>query len=390
MKKTYFVAILIVVGVTLWMLSGAFKSDTAGHGEAVETAGRDAAGATDSEQEKRPADARRVRTRHMVAQPQRMEIVLRGRTEAKRVVDIKAETGGRVTAVAVEKGQRVNAGDVLCELAEDGRLVQLSQARAAFEKASIDYDGALRLKQEKLLSATSIAASKSALESARAALEMAELEVEHLKMRAPFAGFVEDRPAEIGALMDRGGICVRLLDEASLLATGQASEREVTPLTLGQPAIVQLSSGERLDGKISFISRVADPQTRTYRIEAAMDTSNVSVRDGLTARITLPLQEVLAHRITPAVLALDDAGRVGVRIINAQKRVEFHHVEVVRETAEGVWVTGLPVEIDLITVGQELVADGDAVDASRDNSASLDSPASVNKPVGGNHQTAKP
>jgi multidrug efflux system membrane fusion protein len=365
LKKTYLVAGLIVAVMLLWMLSGVFKSkhhennDDPATVSSEETAGESS---TDSTR------INRVRTSHLVAQPQRVEIVLRGRTEAKRVVDIKAETGGRVVAVPVEKGQQVKAGDVLCQLAEDSRREQLSQARAAFDKASIDYDGALRLKKDGLLSTTSIAASKSALESARAALKVAELDVEHLQMRAPFAGFVEDRPAEIGVLMDRGGICVRLLDEASLLATGQASEREVAPLKLGQSVNVQLSNGDRVDGAISFISRTADPQTRTYRVEATLSTAGVSVRDGITAQITVPLQEVTAHRITPAVLALDDAGKVGVRIINAQQRVEFHHVEVVRETAEGIWVTGLPAEINLITVGQEMVADGDKVEVSPDHS----------------------
>ncbi len=367
MKKTYLIAGLIVAVMTLWMLSGVFRSE---HGPANPDT---ASGTTTQESTAGASSAAtvpRVRTRHLVAQPQRVEIVLRGRTEAKRVVDVKAETGGRVVAVPVEKGQRVKTGDVLCELAEDSRRVQLSQAQAAVEKASIDYDGALRLKQNGLLSATAIAASKSALESARAALKSAELDVAHMQMRAPFDGFVESRPAEIGALLDHGAICASLIDETSLLATGQASEREVTPLVLGQPVIVHLSSGGTIDGQISFIGRTADPQTRTYRIEATLSTVGASVRDGLTAQINIPLQEVVAHRITPAVLALDDAGKVGVRIINAQQRVEFHHVDVVRETADGVWVTGLPSDINLITVGQEMVADGDKVEASPDNSAS--------------------
>ncbi len=358
MKKTYLVAGLIVVVMTLWMLSGVFKTDSA-HEEAALPATQ-------------TANASRVRIRHLVAEKQRIEIVLRGRTEAKRVVDIKAETGGRVVAVPVEKGQRVQVGDVLCELAEDARKAQLAQTQAALEKASIDYQGALQLEKKGLLSATAIAASKSALESAHAAHKMAELDVEHTKMRAPFAGFVEDRTAQIGVLMDRGAVCARLLDEASLLATAQASEHEVAPLAIGQPVVVQLTSGERINGAISFISRAADPQTRTYRIEAHLSTAGVSVRDGITAQITIPLQEVIAHRITPAVLALDDGGRVGVRIVNAQQIVEFHHVDVVRESAEGVWITGLPAEINLITVGQEMVADGDKVDVSPDHSESFD------------------
>lgn len=354
-KKTYVLASAIIAAVTIWMLTGVFRH-------------KESAGEASTAVQKTSSTAARVRVSHLVAQPQRMEIVVRGQTEAKRVVDIKAEIGGRIVAVPVEKGQKVKAGDVLCELADDGRHVQLAQAQAAFEKASIDYDGALRLKKDGLLSATSIAASKSALESARAALKMSELAVANLHMRAPFDGFVEKRPAEVGALVDRGGICARLLDENSLLATGQTSERDVAPLVLGMPVQVQLANGERINGNLSFISRTADPQTRTYRIEATLNTAGTSVRDGITSQITIPLQEVIAHRITPAVLALDDAGKVGVRIVNANHIVEFHHVDVVRESADGVWVTGLAGEIDLITVGQELVANGDKVDATPDNS----------------------
>jgi multidrug efflux system membrane fusion protein len=360
LKKTYLVASLIIVSVSLWMLTGVFKAK---HGH--EATPEQSAATTDSGA---PHKTTRVRVAHLVAKPQRVEIVLRGRTEAKHIVDIRAETGGRVIAVPVEKGQRVQKGDVLCQLSDDSRSERVSQAQAAFAKASIDYDGAQRLKKDGLLSATAIAASKSALESARAALSAATLEVEHLQMRAPFAGFVEDRPAEIGALLERGSICARLFDETSLLATGQASEREVQSLSLGLPVMVQLSNGARVDGKVSFIGREADPQTRTYRIEATLDTAGKELRDGITAQITIPLQEVIAHHITPAVLALDDAGKVGVRIINAEQRVEFHHVQVVRETADGVWITGLPKEIDLITVGQEMVADGDKVEATPDTS----------------------
>ena len=358
LKKTYLIASLIIVSVSLWMFSGVFKKEPS-----HETSDEPITNTAD-----KPAhDVARVRTTHLTAQKQRVEIVLRGHTEAKRIVDVKAETGGRVISVPAEKGQRVQKGDVLCELANEGRNERLAQAQAALAKANIDYDGAQRLQKDGLLSATSLAASKSALESARAALRTAELELEHVQMRAPFSGVIEDRPAEIGALLERGSICARLFDESSLLVTGQASEREVATLALGQLALVQTTSGETVNGKISFIGRTADPQTRTYRIEATLD-AGTQLRDGITAQITIPLQEVMAHRITPAVLALDDVGKVGVRIINANQHVEFHHVTVVRETKDGIWITGLPDTIDLITVGQEMVADGDKVETSPDNS----------------------
>lgn len=357
MKKTYLIASLIVVLVSLWMFTGVFKTSTP-HETTNETVSE-----TDSNPQHEVA---RVRVSHLTAEKQRVEIVLRGRTEAKRIVEIKAETGGRVIAVPVEKGQRVKKGDILCELANDGRNERLTQARAAQAKANIDYEGAQRLQKDGLLSATSLAASKSAMESARAALRTAELDVEYVQMRAPFDGFVEDRPAEIGALLERGSICARLFDETSLLATGQASEREVATLTLNQSVVVHTTGGDTVNGKINFIGRTADPQTRTYRVEATLE-AGTHLRDGITAQITIPQQEVMAHRITPAVLALDDAGKVGVRIINTEQRVEFHHVSVVRESKDGIWITGLPNEIELITVGQEMVADGDKVETTPDS-----------------------
>lgn len=351
-KKTYIVAGLIISSIVIWMLSGVIFPSAKHKEFTIENA------AVKNEPVK-------VRITHLVAQQQPIEVVVMGKTEAKRVVDIKAELSGRIVSTPVEKGQHVKTGDVLCELAEDDRPVQLDRAKAAFDKAQIDYDGAMRLQKSDLISSTSIAASKSALEGARATLKLAQLNVEHLKMRAPFSGFVEDRPAQIGALIERGGSCARLLDESSLLATGQISERDVHLVNLGQPVKVVLASNQAIDGKISFIGRTADPETRTYTVEANLEVSSQTVRDGVTGKIIIPLQEVLAHHISPAVLALDDAGQVGVRIVNKDNRVEFHHVRVVRETTDGVWIAGLPAEVDLITVGQELVADGDIVSPIR-------------------------
>lgn len=357
MKKTYLVAIVIGIAVTLWMSSGMIfhnkKSGTAGDvggGNAPLTRN----------------DIARVRVQHMEAKPERILVTIRGRTQAKRVVAIKAEAGGRVVAVPVEKGQRVKKGTVLCQLAEDDHVALLEQARAMLEKAKIDYEGAQKLREKNLLSATMVAGSKAALQSAKAGVKSAEVAVEHLYMRAPFAGFVEDRPAQVGDLIERSGVCVRLVDESVILATGQASERDVAPLNIGQPVSVHLTSGGEIDGVISFVGRTADAQTRTYRIEATLKANGANVRDGGTVQMAIPLEEVLSYQISPAVLALDDEGQVGVRIVNTEKIVEFHPVQVVRENAEGVWVSGLPPVIDLITVGQEFVADGDKVEVTSD------------------------
>lgn len=365
MKNTFLLAVTIITVAILWLLSGQFKEEEEHHDLAAENIIK---GNTNG-QTAGDKPTSRVRTLQMTAEPQALEVVVRGRTEAKRLVEVKAETGGRVIAVPVEKGQRIKAGQVLCELDENGRRAQLAQARANFEKARIDYQGAQQLLDKKLVSASGLAGSKAQLEAAQAQLRQIELELSHLQMRAPFDGFVESRPANIGDLFDRGSICASIIDERVILATGYASEREMQQLQLGQTVRVQLANGQAVDGKLSFISRLADPATRTYRIEAEIDNREHQLPDGVTAQIAIPLQQVLAHRITPSVLALDDQGKIGVRIVNEQNVVEFHLVTIARETKDGIWVTGLPEKITLITVGQELVADGDTVVVSNDQSS---------------------
>jgi multidrug efflux system membrane fusion protein len=117
-----------------------------------------------------------------------------------------------------------------------------------------------------------------------------------------------------------------------------------------------------VEGTVSFVGKVADEATRTYGIEVEIDNSDYRIASGLTAEIILPVQQTTAHKITPALLTLDDGGNVGVRTMNSNNEVEFYLVEIVREEENGVWISGLPEVTTLITVGQELVIAGETVD----------------------------
>ena len=70
----------------------------------------------------------------------------------------------------------------------------------------------------------------------------------------------------------------------------------------------------------------------------------------------------MAQKVSPALIALDDEGRIGIRTIDADNIVEFHLVEIIADAENGVWVSGLPNRTGLITVGQELVTAGERVD----------------------------
>lgn len=69
----------------------------------------------------------------------------------------------------------------------------------------------------------------------------------------------------------------------------------------------------------------------------------------------------MAHNVSPASLSLSDTGAIGAKIVDNDDIVQFIEVQIVSDTATGVWLTGLPPNVELITVGQELVFAGQQV-----------------------------
>ena len=92
-----------------------------------------------------------------------------------------------------------------------------------------------------------------------------------------------------------------------------------------------------------------------------LSNKNQKLREGLTAEIFVATSEEMAHFLTPAVLTLNDAGLLGVRTVDEKKIVRFQPVDIIEDTNEGVWVSGLPNSVRIITVGQEFVNEGDQV-----------------------------
>lgn len=376
MRGTYITASIIALLLVLWLLSGQVGKDpNPDHPTLAEAQRERGAEAQDSA----PAQ---VRARVVQAVPQIREVVLRGRTENKRTVAVKAETSGRVVERPVERGSEVAEGDLLCRIALEDREAQLTEARAALEQARIEYEGSLRLKQQGFQSETAIAQAKARLAAAEAAVASRELDIERTAVRAPFAGVVEDVQLEVGDYVSPGGTCVTLIDMDPMLLVGRVSQQDVGKLKPGQTATGRLVDGRTVTGKLTFVGHQNDPATRTYAIEVEVDNRDHAVRSGITTAIHLPVEEVLAHKISPALFALDDDGRIGVRTINDARRVEYHHVEIVRDDVDGVWVTGLPEVVTLITVGQEYVVEGQRVQPAFESTGALPARAGDGAPAG--------
>ncbi|WP_368187540.1 efflux RND transporter periplasmic adaptor subunit [Aestuariibius sp. HNIBRBA575] len=388
----------------------------------------------------------RVVAFHSTAQTIDSAVILRGRTEAARQVEVRAETSGQVISDPLRKGSFVNAGDLLCELdigtrqsaldeaigrREEARARlpeaesripeaqarraeatarvaeaqgRLAEARSRLEEAQINQNAAARLSEGGFASDTRVANADATLESARASVisaeaavegaragivgadasiesaaasvqsaragiqaaaagvAAAEREIERLSITAPFEGLLETDAAELGSLLQPGSACATIIQLDPIKLVGFVPETDVSKVHVGALAGARLASGDEVRGRVTFLSRSADPDTRTFRVEVEVPNADLAIRDGQTAEILVASDGRSAHLLPQSALTLNDGGDLGVRVVDADQKAAFMPVSVLRDTVEGIWLTGLPDAVDVIVVGQEFVIDGVPVD----------------------------
>ena len=368
MKKQKLLALSILAAVIVWMTIPRKENQITEQSQETSSARIEISSAGSSVSEN-PGNFT-VRAQQVNPEKYVRQIRVRGRTQAFRHVEVRAEEAGRIVKEPVKRGARVRQGEVLCEVAIDNREVNLNESLSRREQAEFEYLAALDLQKQGLQSDVIVAQLKAALESAKAAVARAELAIEKTQIIAPFDGIVESRGVELGDLLNIGTVCASVLDDTPMLLIGLVPEQEVRGLTVGASVTGQLLTGELVEGSVSYIARAADAVSRSYRIEIEVDDKHTDLRAGITVELLVDSENISAYRIPPSSLTLDDRGQVGVKVLNPQNEVEFYNVEIVGDETNqlepGIWITGLSGKITLITVGQEIVFPGQTVDANFD------------------------
>ena len=197
---------------------------------------------------------------------------------------------------------------------------------------------------------------------AEAAVAAAQKEIDRLTIKATFGGLLESDTAEIGSLLQPGSACATVIQLDPIKIVGFVPETERDRITVGAPAGARLLDGTEVSGNVTFLSRSADKLTRTFRVEMEIPNPDITIADGQTADILIASDGKAAHLIPQSSLTLNDSGALGVRTILANNATKFVEISLLRDTPNGVWVSGLDPEVSIIVVGQEYVIDGIVVD----------------------------
>jgi len=354
--RSWFVSAGIITVVTIWVLSG----QIGGSEETEQAAAETVATAT-------LRNAVRVRTQS--AEEVMRTIVVNGKTAPARITHLAAETDGRVDYVGAERGASLNTGDLIVRLDERDRSARLTQAKAIVRQREVEYAAREQLKSESYVSESQVQEAIALLETARAELTRAQLDLGYMAVRAPFPGALQARHVEVGDFVKRGDPIATYVDNRSIIVSANVSEFDTKYVHVDETAEARLATGETVRGRIRYVAPVADEATRTFTVELEVANANGNLRAGGTAELRIPAQTVLAHRVSPSLLTLDDAGNVGVKIINDRGEVEFVVADIALSSNDGVWLAGLPATATIITVGQGYVTSGTVVDAVPESDA---------------------
>jgi len=319
LKPAYQWAGAIALLVVLWVASGAFTGQ---------------AKPADDADVKATSNKTVVRVMLMTAAKRDATITVRGRTQAKNEVDVRAEVEGVVQAIHFDKGARVNKGDVLCEIKLNDRGAKVQQAQALVAQTLKDLQVAQDLFKQGFRSKTQLAAAQSAYAQAQAVLATMNVALGNTRIRAPFAGIVDDRYVNVGDYMRPGDKCEMVIAPEPFLAIGTISEHEVGQVRVGDTATVSLVTGDKIEGKVTFVADRADPTTRTFKVEVTLPNPDAKLRDGVSADIHIPVREINAQHISSGILVLDDNGAVGVRIVE-NGVVRFMPVQILSDGPDG-------------------------------------------------------
>jgi len=189
---------------------------------------------------------------------------------------------------------------------------------------------------------------------------LSQSEFDKYALFAPFGGVLLDGHKIAGELVMPGEKVYEIIDLSSLKIFGYINENEILDISLDNEVEVTILD-EQVKGIIDYISPISDPETKTFEIVVKVENKDLRYKDGLSSIISIIKGNILAHKISPSILALGDKGELGVKVIGSDNTVQFKKINVIEDTSDYMLVSGLSQKEKIIIVGQQYVSSGEKV-----------------------------
>ena len=308
-----------------------------------------------------------VHTRSL--QPRRFadEIRLTGTVVADRTVTVAAEEGGTVRAVLADKGDRVEAGQVILRLDEELLRAQRDETSARRALAEEMWRRKKRLWEEDGIGTEGeYLEAQYAADQTRAQLALIEERLRRTAVRAPFGGILDERTAEVGAVLAPGEPVALIHDLDPLRVAAGVPERYAARVAVGARATVTFSAlGETCQARVAYVGAAVHPGNRTFPIELELAEPPGVIKPEMVADVAL------VHRVLDDVVVVPREGLVRTEdgfsafVVIAGPEgpvVEVRPVIIGPSSRDEVVITsGLLPGDAMVVVGQKQITHGDRV-----------------------------
>ncbi len=347
MKKSYIIATVFAGIIIVWMASGMILKSPETKNVSIK-------------REHIATQTIIVEVQERKAEAIVSKIIAQGHVEPNREVTLRAETSGQINKIILGEGSVVKKNDVILNLKVNDRKERLAKANSKKKEELHKYEAAKNLDAKGYTAKTKVDETYAALKSAQAEEKQISLEIEKTSIVAPFEGIIDKQKVEVGDYLSIGSEIVTIVDNNPLVINTQIPQYDIASIHTGQKAVVNLATGQKKEGVISFISPMADKATRTFRVEIEISNPD-NLPSGISAIAEIPKKSVKAHFVSPALLVLNEKGETSINVINKDDIVELYPVKIVTAKSSGIYVSGLPEETRIIVAGQGFVSVGEKV-----------------------------
>jgi RND family efflux transporter MFP subunit len=293
------------------------------------------------------------------------------------VSDVASEVDGKVESVSFDEGQRVKQGDILVRLSSDLLEKQLVATRSSYEQLLIEHERAVLdlERMENLRRHDSIAEQRydehkfevKGLEKRAASLEAdvgrIEAELEKKAIEAPFDGVVLERAVDRGEWLSPGTMVATIAKDDMVDMVVDVPEGIVGFVRKGMRLDVK-AGGRLVKGKVFAIVPRGDLATRTFPLKIRIKNS-ASLKEGMAARVALPLAEKKKTFTVPRDAVITMFGRTIIFVVSDSK-AKMIPVSVIGYEGDmaGINASGLEEGMKVVVKGNERLRDGQDVSLS--------------------------
>jgi len=306
-----------------------------------------------------------VTVMNVIAEPQLADTFdLPAVVEPNRIVTVSAEVAGRIEQIPLKKGSAVQAGDLLIQLNTDLVRPEFEIADAQVKRDQIEFERIANLVKQDAVPLRDLDNATTQLAISKASLEEVRARLNRTRILAPTAGLLNDLLVEEGEYVQAGTAVAEVVDTDTVKVVVEVPERDIAFFAIGQKAEVFADvKGEEnsLVGTITFISELADTQTRSTRMEITVENKERLLRSGqiVLARLTRQILKDVVLIPLLAVIPMEDKKAVYI-VASAQAQRREVDLGIIKGNRVQVR-SGLEPGDRLIIAGHRFVAPGQNV-----------------------------